>query len=401
MHKILVIFCLFCVSQLHAQYCTPSHRFSNMPYFDITEIDSNMNVLYGSSPNWQGNPTDLLMDIYYPSNVDTMSKRPFILLIHGGAFIIGNKISQQNDCREFAKRGYVAATISYRLGWSPVNTFGQVFAAYRAQQDAHAAMRFISNDANIYGIDTSWMFIGGSSAGAITSLNMVYSQQADWNGLIPGIEASQGTLDTLGNSLTNTFTMKGIYNNWGAAATTFMTPDEMLPTISFHGVQDVVVNINQDSTLGGSAIIHDTLVSNGVCSELIVDSLGGHGIYNTPAGDIFRTERVSCFFKSIFCETCTSTFLTDSVPANCLSLSLTDTEPISTYHAYPNPFSDQLNISGLTGQESFELFNAFGQTIIKANEISDINWSDLSHGLYFLSIKKDQVTTDIIKLVKQ
>lgn len=71
-------------------------------------------------------------------------------------------------CQEFAKRG--AATINYRLGRDQSNKDDQIVASYRAQQDAIAAMRFIVNNANIARIDTNWLFIGGSSAGAVTLL---------------------------------------------------------------------------------------------------------------------------------------------------------------------------------------------------------------------------------------
>src|SRR5436853_6282152 len=46
-------------------------------------------------------------------------KRPFILLIHGGSFRKGCRTQMTTDCIEFAKRGYIAATIDYRLGWVP------------------------------------------------------------------------------------------------------------------------------------------------------------------------------------------------------------------------------------------------------------------------------------------
>ena len=98
-------------------------------------------------------------------------KRPFILLIHGGSFRTGFRTEMNNECLEFAKRGYTAATIDYRLGWLPEDDKQKTcnsgfcfsthcwpsqgdsckaeykdslnFAIYRALQDASAAMRFI------------------------------------------------------------------------------------------------------------------------------------------------------------------------------------------------------------------------------------------------------------------
>lgn len=50
--------------------------------------------------------------------MDTLTNRPFILLIHGGGFVGGDKSSWEDECKEFAKRGYVTASINYRLGFT-------------------------------------------------------------------------------------------------------------------------------------------------------------------------------------------------------------------------------------------------------------------------------------------
>ncbi len=322
-----IIFLIYSFNSLMAQtgypaFCTSDDRFTEVEYFAETDIESMLDVTYGTADDWQGNPESLLLDVFYPSsNVDNLTERPFILLIHGGGFISGSKESLTNDCIEFAQRGYVAATMSYRLGWSPFNPNGQTLAMYRAQQDAAAALRYIVNNAAQLGIDVNQIFIGGSSAGGITSLNTAYLDEAEWETVYPNISTLLGPLNTSGNNLTDTYDLKGIYNNWGATLITGMQPEEMIPTISFHGIQDQVVlyGYYSNGVFGGSGIIHETLNANGVCNELTVDSLGGHGIYGsgTIPGDQYRSERVSCFFKSLFCDNCTSDFLTDSIPAMC------------------------------------------------------------------------------------
>ena len=56
------------------------------------------------------------MDIYTPDG-DTEINRPLILFIHGGSFYGGDKSSVdcQDFCKEFAKKGYVTASVNYRL----------------------------------------------------------------------------------------------------------------------------------------------------------------------------------------------------------------------------------------------------------------------------------------------
>ncbi len=180
-----VFFLLLCSHTAYTQYCTEDDRFTNTNYFSVSELDSLFDQNYGNAIDWEGVATDLEMDIYYPSDdVEDLAQRPFILLIHGGGFIGGNKSNWRNDCREFAKRGYVAATMSYRLGWNQLSITDQLRAVYRAQQDANAAMRYIVEQSEELKVDTNWMFIGGSSAGSITALNVAYADEDEWDGLV-------------------------------------------------------------------------------------------------------------------------------------------------------------------------------------------------------------------------
>jgi len=107
----------------HAFFCS-TNRFSDTPVFDSTDIRIDSNIVYGIAKDYFTGVNDtLLMDIYFPDTlIDTMSARPFILLIHGGAFIAGNRHEMDYQCIEFARRGFVTATIEYRLGWNCTGT---------------------------------------------------------------------------------------------------------------------------------------------------------------------------------------------------------------------------------------------------------------------------------------
>ena len=380
-------------SQSSAQFCTQDDRFSNAEYFSINEIESLTNVTYGSAVNEQGDLEALQLDYYFPNNsIDTMTNRPFILLIHGGGFVGGDKSDWEDECKEFAKRGYVTASINYRLGYDQSSTLESIKAVYRAQQDANAALRYFVENASTVRIDTSWIFIGGSSAGAITSLFTSYVDQEEWGAIIPGIESILGSLDTSGNNLSQTFTIKGIFNNWGAGYLPATNPGELKPMISFHGELDNVVPIGTGSNgLSGSQLLHDLLTSNNVCSDFTLDPTGGHGVYKSPAGTVFRIEKASCFFKSIFCDDCSDLSTTDSIPASCspIPTAIIETTALNEVSVYPNPFSDQLNISGLNGNEYFYLFDSFGRIIFEGNNIQNQNFSHLAIGLYILSIVGD------------
>ena len=58
----------------------------------------------------------LYLDVYTPVN-DSISGRPLIIFLFGGAFVGGSKTSSvmQELCSRYAKMGYVASAIDYRL----------------------------------------------------------------------------------------------------------------------------------------------------------------------------------------------------------------------------------------------------------------------------------------------
>jgi acetyl esterase/lipase len=176
--KILILAILFfsCIGNTYAQYCSNDSRYTEVPYFDSTEISVGANIQYGTAFDYLGNNYALRMDVYYPNlNIDSSLKRPLIILFHGGGFVSGDKQSGdiKDLCIHLARRGFVCATVNYRLGYD-FTEYGQYKARYRAIQDGHAALRYIVNSANNIRVDTNWIFVGGQSAGSLLALGMVY-----------------------------------------------------------------------------------------------------------------------------------------------------------------------------------------------------------------------------------
>lgn len=120
---------------------------------------------------------DLDMDLYYPAEPDSLP-HPLLVLIHGGAFYNGHKQAEgyPEMGRHFAERGYVVASINYRLGFKPLAADVER-AGYRALQDAHAAVCYLIAHAKEFGIDTTKIFAAGTSAGAITALNLAFMRE--------------------------------------------------------------------------------------------------------------------------------------------------------------------------------------------------------------------------------
>jgi acetyl esterase/lipase len=140
------------------------------------------NVQYGTGDVRQPGAAKrpLFLDVYQPDSADLSWKRPAVIAIHGGGFLFGDKTEMTNFCREFAARGYVCLSINYRLvpddppGTSQDQYERTVMAAVA---DAEHAARWVEANASKYQIDTARLFIGGSSAGAVTSMLLAYNPE--------------------------------------------------------------------------------------------------------------------------------------------------------------------------------------------------------------------------------
>ncbi|MDR2084150.1 MAG: alpha/beta hydrolase fold domain-containing protein [Bacteroidales bacterium] len=238
---------------------------------------------------------DLYMDIYYPEN-DFVEKRPLIMMIHGGGFFIGDKKNSfmQDMCPYLAKCGYTVASIDYRLGYIPsqanIDRIG-----YQALQDARAAMRYLVKNANKYNIDTARIYVAGTSAGAITGLNMAFMEEEFIPESVKGgfLRSPLGGLDDSGNKHKESFKVKAVINMWGAVHDSAMiSPNKDIAILSVHGDADMVVPYEHanpfldagkiaewlTNKLCGSKVIHRRAKENKYSSEkLIPIQGGGHG----------------------------------------------------------------------------------------------------------------------------
>ena len=156
-------------------------------------------LVYGSAPDLSGNPVTLTLDMYRPSG-DTQTSRPAIVLVHGGGFYSGDSTNAAmvKMANNFAKRGYVAVSINYRL-LGDGNCAGEdppsqqcVNAAFAAQHDAQAAVRWLRANAAAYGVDPTRIAIGGGSAGAVTALAVAVNSGDPGNSGNPGYSSKVG-----------------------------------------------------------------------------------------------------------------------------------------------------------------------------------------------------------------
>jgi poly(3-hydroxybutyrate) depolymerase len=325
------------------QHCIDS-RYSETAMFDSSEIVVIDEIQYGVANHYlTGQPVNLMMDIYMPSTaIDPMSARPFILSIHGGGFIGGDKVELAYQSFELARRGFVVANINYRVGWGCdnvlcINCFGSEMqkAIYSAVQDARAALRYAYNLADTYNIDTDWMFVSGESAGSITGMLATFWDQEEANAQVSaGFSLTAGDLDESGNAYPTGYNIRGVINQCGAIPELADMADQSeIPMISFHDSNDCVVPYNTGSLIAcfcsgflsykGSNTIHSYRLNNGMCSELHTapQILPNHCTYP----DLNLVKLSSCFLKRTMCGFCMS-FSDDDITSTPICDELFDTE---------------------------------------------------------------------------
>lgn len=211
-------------------------------------------VLEGFRKSLSKRPLNLCLDLYQPVGVE--GRKPLILFIHGGAFYVGDRKNEPivGYCRHFASLGYVVASIDYRLGFLPSKDDIER-AGYMAAQDANAAMRFLVTHADEYGIDTEQIYAAGTSAGAITALNLAFMRddsrpKASYGrreGLFRHGERTEdlGSLTASGNDLQARFHIRAVANMWGAVNNLDILRNSHTDIISFHGDADQLVPIDK------------------------------------------------------------------------------------------------------------------------------------------------------------
>jgi acetyl esterase/lipase len=123
------------------------------------------NITYGKTGD-----TELKLDIARPQGDGPF---PAIVFIHGGGWYIGSRQGYSNDIQQAARRGYVAATISYRLmkfdtDNKEIATAAPIFPAQI--HDAKAAVRWLRANAEKYNVDPNHIGVTGQSAGGHLSL---------------------------------------------------------------------------------------------------------------------------------------------------------------------------------------------------------------------------------------
>jgi PKD repeat protein len=242
-----LLFIVLCVFYLSVSGQCTSRRYQDTIFHRVTVTTTQ----FGTATTQLNLPQNLSLDFYEPTG-DTLTRRPLIVYAFGGAFLIGtrNQPPVPTYCTNYAQCGYAVASIDYRIGFDVLSTGSAVRAVYRAAQDLRGAVRYLCQRYPQYRIDTSAIFLTGSSAGCIAGLASTFMEPNDIPGTyIHGILTEPSDLgcydcaDNTDNGL-HVPHMRGILNHWGAILdTNFIRPNarDNVPVISIHGDQDALV----------------------------------------------------------------------------------------------------------------------------------------------------------------
>lgn len=216
-----------CISPLLVPPGPAPLRYRDEVFTDVARAND---IVYASPVSRHtGLPAAQRLDLYQPVG-DTATNRPAIVWIHGGSFKAGNKTSPEivDLANTFTRKGYVSISISYRLSpdgcAAAAATYECVFSIVDAKHDAQAAVRWLRANAALYGIDPTRIAVGGSSAGAITALNVGYDATEPGSSGNPGWDSSVGAAMALSGAR-----LGGTVESGDA------------PSLLFHGTADLAV----------------------------------------------------------------------------------------------------------------------------------------------------------------
>ncbi|WP_298155855.1 alpha/beta hydrolase [Flavobacterium sp.] len=215
------------------------------------------------------------LDLYLPDTINT--RTPVLILIHGGAWMMGGNEYTEKHARDLRDKGMVVANVDYRYVSDEVH-------AADLLNDIDQAIDFVSKQSVTYGFSQTGYHIAGVSAGAHLALMFGYTtsrkiksitalcapsrldteemlQFIQKNGLLPNIEL-------LANAK---YSGKGKPN----IAFTAISPYSQIaniPTLLIHGTDDPLVPYQQSVDL--SALLQ----KNNVDSKLITMAGKGHDV---------------------------------------------------------------------------------------------------------------------------
>lgn len=239
--------------------------------------------------------TPLYLDFYEPA-LDTMSQRPLVITIFGGAYVVGNRHwpDMIAIADSLAHHGYAVASIDYRLvPIQEMNKTNMIRGGYMAAQDLSTAIRFFKAHARQFRIDPDRIFLIGNSAGSISALYVNYVDD-DERPAETRLEPDLGNIDAAGPAELKKYSssVAGVISQWGGVTDlSIIDADERTPVCLIHGTNDLEIPYDRGKSpllklvapyLYGSQAISMRLDTLHIPHELHPFKGEGHAFYFLP-----------------------------------------------------------------------------------------------------------------------
>lgn len=244
---------------------------------------------------------DTLKLDFYSHKKDTVTKKPLLILVHGGGFSGGKRDnpSEIKFCEDMANRGYAVASISYRLvrkgnplGFGcncPADQKIETFVS--VSRDILKATQYLVDKSDKLGFNPSNIILVGSSAGAEAVLNTVFMKNEFAFKKLPYTSVKYTGVISFAGAIVNA---------------NYITKKTAIPTMLFHGVKDNLVpyataphHLCEEYKPGfimldGSYTIAQKLEALDIAHTLVVDKEGTHNWASIPYA---YTDLIAKFIK--------------------------------------------------------------------------------------------------------
>lgn len=250
-------------------------------------------------------------DLYYPDGLKAGQTVNVVLCVHGGAWTGGEKEEMADNCHRFASRGYVAATVDYRLYNTANMITKQEDYAWTIQDmldDVQNCLASIKQQVEADGYRVGNAALFGFSAGGHIALLYGYNQPADVPIPVTLLMAQSAPVDFhaetwTGGTLGSAAAMKMVLymanrdfatsdKDRNRVSPAYFAKQNPLPTVAIYGAKDSIIGTGHKDALLAA------LGSNDHAVYLAENS--GHTLENASDAGTLQQFYDSCYK---YCQT--------------------------------------------------------------------------------------------------